>query len=178
VLQKEYLQGHYFQPYDLLGQILSAPHIAVRKTVDVLKSNGFEAGSLDDLTKSGIASSLFAIYDREQAISCGLYDQISSDARLFYDKFLHEAGDLRQDEYDQIIEAVINVNLPKAIHLLSRLQMIQRCDRAHLRLRVVPFEDDGIISFTDGDEDEHNVPFLPKYLRNYMRTCDLNGQAV
>jgi hypothetical protein len=46
ILQKEYLQGRYFRPHDLLGQVLSAPHVATRKTIDVLKNSIFEAGSL------------------------------------------------------------------------------------------------------------------------------------
>src|SRR5688572_26465182 len=54
VLQKEYLQGQYFRPYDLLGQIYSVPHVAVRKMIDVLKTNGYESGALEALTKEGI----------------------------------------------------------------------------------------------------------------------------
>jgi hypothetical protein len=51
VLQKEYLQGHYFRPYDLLGQVFSAPHVAARRTIDALDSNGYEAAPLESLTK-------------------------------------------------------------------------------------------------------------------------------
>jgi hypothetical protein len=118
------------------------------------------------------------MYDRERAVTCVLYNQITDDARLFYNNFLPAAGGLDQAEYDQIIEAEIEVNLPKAIHLLSRLQMIQRCSRAHSRLRIVPYEEYGVISFTDGDENEDGSPFLPKYLRDYMQPCDFNGQRV
>jgi hypothetical protein len=107
-----------------------------------------------------------------------VYSEITDDAQLFYDRFVPEATSLSQEEYDQIIEAEIDINLPKAIHLLSRLQMIQRCSRAYSRLRVIPWERDGAISFTDGDEDEQGRPFLPAYLREYMKACDLEGRPI
>jgi predicted nucleotidyltransferase len=177
-LQKEYLQGHYFHPHDLLGQIYSAPHVATRKVIDALKSNKYESGALEVLTKEGIASSLYEIYDREQVISCRLYDEITDSAQVFYDKLIPNAADLNQEEYDQLIEAEIENNLPKAIHLLSRLQMIQRCTRAHMRLRVNGWEEHKIVSFTEGDEDEDGLPFLPRYLRAYMQPSDLNGNSL
>lgn len=178
VLQKEYLQGNYFRPSDLLGQIYSLPHVATRKTINALEINGFGAGPLESLTKEGIANSLYSTYDRKQAISCQLYDEVTRHARMFYDELLPEADRLTEDEYGQIIIAEIDHNLPKAIHLLTRLQMVHRCTRAHLRLRIGPFEDDGLVLLTEGDEGENGTPFLPAYLRQYMRACDLNGQPL
>lgn len=169
VLQKEYLQGYYSNPHHLLGQIFGVPHVGVRKTIDILQSNGFESGLLKSFTRQDIASSLFEMYNKERAVVCRLHDEITEEARVFYEEFIPEARKLSKEEYDQIIEAEIEINLPKAIHLLTKLQMIHRCRRAHLRLRVVPYEESGDISFTDGDEDEHNQPFLPGYLRNYMK---------
>lgn len=177
-LQKQYLQGCYFQPHDLLGQIYSVPHVAARKVIDALKSNKYESGALEVLTKEGIASSLYEIYDREQVISCRLYDEITDSARLFYDELLPKAARLDQEEYDQIIEAEIDTNLPKAIHLLTRFQMIHRCTRAHLRLRLHGWEEYGRISFTAGDEDQDGSPFLPRYLCAYMQPSDLNGHPI
>ena len=178
VLQKEYLQGHYFRPADLLGQIYSLPHVATRKTINALEMSGFGAGPLDSLTKEGIANSLYSTYDRERATSCQLYDEVTQHARIFYDELLPAADQLTEDEYNHIVTAEIDHNLPKVIHLLTRLQMVHRCTRAHLRLRIGPFEDMGLVLLTEGDEKENGTPFLPKYLRQYMRACDLNGQPL
>ena len=106
------------------------------------------------------------------------HEEITDSARLFYDRFIPEAVNLNPQEYDQMVEAEINYNLPKAIHLLSRLQMIQRCSRAHLRLRVNGWEDHGVVAFTEGDEDTHGQQFLPAYLRAYMQPSDLNGHPL
>ena len=122
VLKKNWWQGTYFQPHDLLGITLNIPHVMGRKTIDTLQQgHAIPKGTLKDLTKRSIREAVLNIFGAESDIGV-LYSSISSDMQSYQNEFISQAAQLSTQEYDQIIEAVLEENLPKGIELLRRMQ--------------------------------------------------------
>ncbi len=115
-LKKEWLQGTYFRPHDLLSLVLSVPHVLGRKTVDIVSY-----GTLTDLSKGGIKTAVEQTLGADERLLT-LYGEISEDLSRYADQFLPSVADLSSDEYDQVIEATLEDNLPKAIELIRRMQ--------------------------------------------------------
>lgn len=122
LMRKTWLQGAYFRPHDLLSVTLNTPHIIGRKVIDTLQHSGaIPDDTLKDLTKKSIGESVFEVFGSETEIGT-LYRAISDDRRRYTEELIPQVGQLNPEEYDQIIESVLEDNLPKAIELLRRIQ--------------------------------------------------------
>jgi hypothetical protein len=103
--------------------VLNAPHVIGRKVVDTLeRTQSVPDGTLGDLSKASIKEAVLAIFGGDQSQIGQLYTDISDDMERYTCDFLHQAAELTSDEYDQVIVAVLEENLPKAIELLRRIQ--------------------------------------------------------
>lgn len=158
-LQKAYLQGEYFTPHESLGHIYSLSHVVTRKMLDAL---ALQERTPEELLESMAKDDILAGLERRYAGGGHLesYHYLKASAQTYYQDFLPLVPQLSAEEYDQLIYAELDANLPIAIHFLTRMQLAQRCARAHLRLLVEPL-DEGRYVFSEGDETLRGQPFLP-----------------
>jgi len=121
-LKKDWLQGASTRPQDVLAVALGTPHVVGRKVVDTLQQTRAVAnGTLKDLTKASINEAVMRVFGEESQVA-GLYREIVMNKQTFISEFIPEAHQLTAEEYNQIIEAVLEDNLPKCIELLRRMQ--------------------------------------------------------
>ena len=126
LLKKSWWQGCYFRPHDLLAVVLNTPHIAGRKVIDTLQSNCFGYDNpLQDMKKESITRAVGEMFGPQSEITT-LYHAVHSDALRYQREFVNEAVHLSQEEYDQIIEATLDDDLPKVIEFLRRIQQEYR----------------------------------------------------
>src|SRR5882672_3408259 len=105
--------------------VLNTPHIAGRVTLDRLQYGRLILPkSLPDMRKSSIAQAVSQTFGAQSEVAW-LYTEISDDTQR-YKTFAAEAATLEREEYDQIILATLEENLPKAIEFLRRIQEAYR----------------------------------------------------
>lgn len=122
VLKKQWLQGVCFKPHDVLGLVLSTPHIIGRKVIDTLQDLGaVDFDGMPDLKKASIDEAFLALFGADSKIGT-LYQSIAEDRRRYIDELMAQAKDLTMAEYDHIIEATLEDDLPQCIELLRRIQ--------------------------------------------------------
>lgn len=122
ILKKSWLQGVVAQPHSVLGLVLSTPHVVGRKAVDTLQgAYAISKGTLKDLTKTHIDEALANVFGNDSEV-IRLYGEIVNDKRVFHNEFVPQVSRLSVGEYDQMVEAVLEDNLPKCIELLRRMQ--------------------------------------------------------
>jgi hypothetical protein len=122
-MKKAWFQGVYSDPHELLGTVLGTPHVSTRKTIDTFQRVGLFPEMLHHLDHESIYMTAADLLE-EDGRAAELYHAISADKRTYESKFLYEAANLSSDEYDQIVMAVLEEDLPMAIELLRRLQDI------------------------------------------------------
>lgn len=131
-VQKEYLQGVHFHPNDSLAYILNLPHIVGRRVIDVLEYEYIiPEGTLKDLKKVSIAQAVEKIFAAKDPDLWDLYQDISRDFQA-YNQLIQDAsrGCVTTDEYEHMIQATLEADLPKVMELLRHFnrQFLVMCD--------------------------------------------------
>lgn len=115
ILLRQWLQGCYFAPHDLLSTVLSMPHLVGRKVA-------WSLGATEpSVPRSVVAETMYRHFGGESEIYA-LYTELTADANRYNTLLLPGAEQLTPTEYDQLIESTLEVDLPKVIELLRRLQ--------------------------------------------------------